>query len=747
MEILRSLNEKSLLLNLSFFDSQKDLLFYSNHYLFYMNEKFGIKVDLANEIKDIIANIDLNKNYDSEKIKTLQTIKQHLVADKIIRMNDFTKYQGSQLYSINHYPIPNLFSDQKIININIDKLESNDISLYKVDNPNVAALCAYERTVALLESGIGIDQIVILNSDREDDYFLKKVFSDAKLPISINKPEKLNKYPKVIKLLNILNTKGYLASKSYLESLVDKSPKKNYLDACIKLYNAYLDYDCIKQPEILSHTINNKSVTPSGYKNCINCNALNSFIYDEETYYILMNYSSNSLPIISKTSHYLSEAELESIDYTSEYILNQYYHQYTKNTLQSMKHLDLIFTRYTIEENRVSDLIEDRKIKTIEYEYKIKAATYLNNLNPLAYAKTAYDLNKYFIRDTNYDILHHNYKDQIKPYHHSFSGIDKPDLDELLRKHHTITGYKLDAFFECRFKFLLQNLLQIDAFSTNVNIYLGNMIHKALEEFTKNSSCDIEKLVDQFPGFPEEIDYKEQLYKAGVKKDLKALLPLVSKLHESTMFSDIRPEVTFELPFKKDPSFKITGIIDKVLIHKLPDKTEYFAIIDYKLGNKDFKLADFEKHMSMQLPMYMYAYINREGKDINPVGFFYQKTSLGRYKQENDAIKKNFKLKGLGLNNQTLLETLCPAMDDFQTIRLTSTGKLTGKSRLITASEFTSIYQTIETRICEMIKHLKAGEFIINPLPAYGNEKDSKSCKYCNYSNICYNKNNKGGLQ
>ena len=145
--------------------------------------------------------------------------------------------------------------------------------------------------------------------------------------------------------------------------------------------------------------------------------------------------------------------------------------------------------------------------------------------------------------------------------------------------------------------------------------------------------------------------------------------------------------------------------------------------------------------------MYLYAYKNLNEDTLKPVGFFYQTTSLGRYNYEQNAILKNFRMKGVALDNKDILTFFNSELENIDGIKLTSKGKLSSRSRLITENGFQEIYESIEKKIIDMISNLKLGEFKINPVPAYGSKKDSVSCEYCSFASICYNKNRKAEVK
>jgi ATP-dependent helicase/DNAse subunit B len=513
----------------------------------------------------------------------------------------------------------------------------------------------------------------------------------------------------------------------------------------LNIYNSYYKDDLEKDNGLLIYLINNCMTQNKSFTNCVNISEIDSFIYDEESYYLVMNYTSSSIPKKINNQGYLSKIELDEIDYPTDQEQNNYYLKHYESLLSTIKNLTLFFPQLSIEENRVSSLELSRNIIHKDYSYKINEITYLDSLNKLEYAKDRYDLSTYYIRSQNYNILNKYYHEDYQTYNHQYTGIRNNDLNKLLKKKNSLTGAKMESYNLCEFQFLLGYLLNLDQFESTMALYLGNLTHKVLEEFTINENIDWISIVDGFTGIPLEEQYKEKVYKEAIKFELNRLLPIIKDFHNMTFFNKLKPETKFKFPFPLDNNFDITGTIDKVMVYEADNQTQYIALIDYKLGNKDFKMDKFDTLQQLQLPVYLYAYKNISDKSVKPVGFYYQTTNIGRYNKEPNIIKKNFQLAGISLQDKSLLEKLTPGLEMIKGVRVKNDGDLTdmNNGRLVTEDTFKEIYDTVEEQFSKMIAKLKTGSFNINPVPAYGSQKDSVSCEYCKFAHICYNKNTK----
>ncbi len=749
LELLKSLNKNSVFHNLSFFNSLRILSNFKDNYFFYLKNNYNISIDLAIKIKKFFDYIDLDKSYNSEKLNQLKIIKKSLIKNNIMIPFDYKKYQNSEIKAYYNMPIPRLFKPKDIQVYFPNSSTNTDIILYKTSNIKMSCLAVYQEIIKLLEKGIDINKINILNTTDEDDYHLNKLFKDANIPLNIDKKIPINQYPVVIDLIEVIKNDGYLASKEYLKNLNKNNHNQDLLNTIQNIYNKFLDKDLENYPELLISQINASSAKPRKYTNSLNIYEFTDYIYKPDHYYLVMNYNDTSFPRKISFTGYLDSDELKEIGYISENKYNDYLREYYTSNLKEINHLLLFFSDKTIKDNRLADLNLERKVIEIDYQYKMNDFTYLDSLNQLEFAKTKYDYINYYLKDYNYNQLFNTYDKSIKAYTHDFTGIYDQDKEKLIKINNSLTGAKVESYNKCKFQFLLKYLLKLEAFEPNMNLYLGNLTHKVLEEYVLNHNLDVNHFIDQYPDFPIEEIYKEKVFKKAMKKEILTLLEVIKEFHEMTLFKDIKPELKFEFPLKHDQNFVIRGTIDKAMSFSDDKGMNYVALIDYKLGgSNDFDREKFNKKLQFQLPVYLYAY-KKIGKSLaTPIGFYYQKTSLGRYTKGNNAVIKNYQLKGLSLEDKDLLESFNPSLELLRGVSVKNNGEFskTSSSRIASKKEFKVILDQVEKGFIDMVDSLKTGDFSIDPLNAYGLKQDSVSCEYCKFNNICYNKNKNLGV-
>ncbi|HOO44538.1 MAG TPA: PD-(D/E)XK nuclease family protein, partial [Bacillota bacterium] len=323
--------------------------------------------------------------------------------------------------------------------------------------------------------------------------------------------------------------------------------------------------------------------------------------------------------------------------------------------LESLEQLTLVFSKFSEHENRLPDLELHRDIIRIAYHYTVKEKSHLKTLDVLDYAKAEYDYQTYFLERDDHDLLYATYHSSVNRYHHQFSGINQEDLDHLIASHNTLTGAKIESYHLCKFQYLMKYLLKLGRNEPSIHTFLGSLTHKVFEEALKENHEPINDIIAFHLDFPEDEKYKEKVFRNALTEEIKKLLPIFLDFHEQTSFNFVETEISFSIPMD---GFQLTGTIDKAMILKTEEDKEYVVVVDYKISDKDFQISDFESGRYLQLPVYLYAFINQSHRKIIPAGLFYQPTGLGRYKKETNAILRHFKMKGIGLRSQSVMQKL-----------------------------------------------------------------------------------------
>ncbi len=203
-------------------------------------------------------------------------------------------------------------------------------------------------------------------------------------------------------------------------------------------------------------------------------------------------------------------------------------------------------------------------------------------------------------------------------------------------------------------------------------------------------------------------------------------------------------EPEFVLKASDGSNIFFDGTIDRIDAFVLDDIT-YIRVIDYKTGEKKFKISDLYYGLNMQLLLYLFALT-----DVNvplnsgkfhasiPSGALYMpaidvKPAINnRHPSEEEILSqplKNYKKTGAILDNPEIIE----AMDKNE--KPVFIQKSSANSKYFSEEEFEAIRKYSMNFVVETSAKIKSGEIAALPLV---NKKDTP-CMYCDYKSLCDN--------
>lgn len=207
---------------------------------------------------------------------------------------------------------------------------------------------------------------------------------------------------------------------------------------------------------------------------------------------------------------------------------------------------------------------------------------------------------------------------------------------------------------------------------------------------------------------------------------------------------DMFPPIRIELPTGDE--IHLVGRIDRVDAIK-KDEGTYIRIIDYKSGNKPFKLSDVYYGLQIQLITYLGAVLeNGEkvlGDRILPGGMLYFRIDdpmirLGGQVDEEEiekAIMKELRMKGLVLADVNLVKEMDRDIEGSSLIipARVNKGDVLGKSSAATMEQFDDLCRYSKRLLARMGQEMMEGNASINPYK----DKNTTACTYCPYSPVC----------
>lgn len=745
-DILLDLSKEKELKNIKFF-SLKELInnltfSYDEKAIYYLMKKYNYKYENAKVILDNLYYVQ-DKKYNNKKLYDLVKVKNEI--NNLLIYNDYFKdYIKNKKIIIYGYDYINKYDLNllKDLDYEIVKKEVKDYKhdIYEFDNIFEEVLFVGNKIKELIDNGISIDKIKIVNFKNEYSFILKEAFNMLNLNINTNK-ESIYSSKIVKKYLGLFEEDK---SPEELINLFDMDNEDN-LYVYNKIINTlnklvFINEKVLKR-DILINEFKAIKYNNTKYKNEIEIKSLNSIKDDE--YAFLIGFNEGSIPLVIKDEDFLSDKEKNLLDIDDSKVITNLEKENTINNIKSIKNLVITYKLKTpFEEYYPSNIIEDLNYKAIK-----NTDISLNNSNSINKLLLGKDLDtfvKYGEKTNRLETLFSNYEDiKYMSYDNKFKGIDKEKMYKYINNNLTLSYSSLENYYKCKFRYYLNSILKLDKYEETFAIFIGNLFHDVLSKCFEDN-FDFDKEYDSYVS-KYDSNNKDKFFFNKLKKDLLFIIDTIKKQYSYSKFEDAKYENRFSINKDKTIKVKFIGFIDKLLIHKYKDKV-LLAIIDYKTGPQDIKLTNCYYGLNMQLPIYLYL-----SKNGNPnaevVGFYLQKILTGvpklDPKKDIKSIKEdNLKLLGYSIYDEELINEFDSSYEKSEVIKSlekTSNG-FRSYSKLLTKEQMDNLYKLVDKKIDEARDDILEANFEIDPKRI---GFDNVSCLYCKYKDICYmNENN-----
>lgn len=375
-------------------------------------------------------------------------------------------------------------------------------------------------------------------------------------------------------------------------------------------------------------------------------------------------------------------------------------------------------------------------------------------------------LRSYFESDEYYGPFVEKIEKAVKKQ--PFAIADKTVSEKLFTKNMSVSASQIETYNKCAFRYFCQYGLRarerrkaaIDdmQFGTIVHYYLEHFLKvhnkKVLNELSdKDISCSIDAIMlsyadENLGGLSD----KSESFLALFERLKINLFELTKQIIRQLSYSDFIP-TDFELhiggeipPYKleldSDSSVSVNGYIDRVDVFKKNDDECYVRVVDYKTGNKSFKLYEILYGINLQMLIYLRA-VEQNGKDyyksgIIPAGILYMPSSASdidgdKYKEEKDIRDQkdlSLRMNGLVLGNEEVLEHMDRAGKFIKYSKKIIDGKYSDS--VASGEQFADIFAHIDRIIRQMGTSLLSGK--VKAEPAKG---AVDGCMYCPYDSVC----------
>ena len=736
-EIIKKINQKHL--NIKTMTLQEFIKKYTFNYnektIYSLMKKENIKYDIAKNYIDNIYYVE-SKDYNNIKLNKLVEIKKYLEENNLLTYDNlfknFIKNKKIYIYynSINKYETKIINEIKKITNVEIIEQNYNNYTpkIHEFNNITEEITFVANEICKLLEQGIDINKIKLVNVKEDYTNEIKKIFKFFNIPININKK-------------NIYGTKIIQEFINNIESNIEKTLhyiQENYnlknetnnkiYNKLINILNEYTWCDnYLDVKELIINKLKNTSIEEK-LDNAIEITNLEN-ITDEYTF--ILSFNQGIIPKIYKDEDYIDDETKTKIDLDTSIEKNILEKEKTIKLIKNIKNCVITYKLKTpFSSFYPSSIIEEFKTEVIK-EHKNNNITYSEINDKINLTKKLDNLIKYNIKDELLETLYSNYEIPYNTYNNKFTKINKEDLKEYINNKLLLSYSSMDNYYHCAFKYYINNILKLNPYEETFYTKIGTLFHDVLEKSLKNND-DYKKYWDEHVN-NLELTNKEKFFINNLESTCKFTVETIKKQLEYISLD--KTEYEKKIYINKDNTTKITfmGIIDKLMYKEELDKT-LVAVIDYKTGNTSIDLNKTIYGLSMQLPIYLYLAQNSGLKNVKIAGFYLQNI----INKEND--ENNLKLNGYSSSNKEILKQFDSSYENsnlIKSMRTKSDGDFYSYSKTLNEIEINNLIKLVDKKIEEAAHNILEANFDINPKKING---INIGCEYCTFKDICFKK-------
>lgn len=758
-KVLNEINKIGYLVNvkiMSLKQLKKEVYFdYDENAILYLMHNYNYKYEVAKNYIDNMYYIEV-KNYNSLKLKQLLNLKKELEDNKLLIYNEFFKkyYQSKKIIVFGYDEID--YFDKKMLDKfdNVNIILKNDYSkirkVYEFNNLEDEVLFVANRIIDLIEKKISLNKIFLTNISSEYNNEIIKIFNMYKIPIDLINISSIASIPMVKRIINYLKECASFEDtiKMIKENfdLKDENIYSIYV-TILNLFNKYniLNYSFEDKISAIEYEINRLSIKPKINTNCIQLNNLVDNFFDDDEYVFLLGFNQGSIPFIYKDEDFISDNIKDEVFIEKSNELNELQKIKTINAINSIKNITITYKlHYLDSEYYPSNLVDD--IKFVKENIKIDyLKSYSKVLTCIKLAEMIDDLIKYDKKNSLLPIYFNTIDIPYMKYDNSFKSINKNNLIKYINNSLILSYTNLDSFYKCQFRYYLDNILKLNKYEETFNTIIGSLFHYVLSK-VYISDFDLDKIYD-FYLKDKTFTFKEQFFLDKLKKELKIVCDQLKEFYFASGLTNIFTEKSISIDKSTSISVVFKGIIDKIMYKEYDGKT-LISIIDYKTGFTDIDICNLPYGIGMQLVIYLYLISKSEiFEKYSFVGFYLQRILSGEVNIEEgksylDIKYNNLKLYGYSTDDILSLERFDPTYENSQYIKGMKYGKngFYHYSKVIDNNTMEKLIDIVDKKIDYARDSILEGNFDINP-KAFINDKEIIGCKYCNYKDICFRKN------
>lgn len=351
--------------------------------------------------------------------------------------------------------------------------------------------------------------------------------------------------------------------------------------------------------------------------------------------------------------------------------------------------------------------------------------------------------------------------------------ISKENLDKMYRDVTYTSVSKLETYKKCPFMYYAKYLLYATERETTEikNVDTGNIMHSVVEKVSikvnEEFSSWQEVTDDWLSRVVEEITdeelavYKNNMDEAQprtlwalfrLKEAIKTSMFVVKKQLQNSEFVPMGYEIAFDENSEygeiniaiSGKTFKLKGKIDRADMYEAPDGKKFIRIIDYKSGNKNFKIDELFYGLNLQLAVYLDKLTTQEKAESAGMLYFRLFDPIfpadGNIDEEEakEKIEKMRKSTGIIADDVELATKMDKGLANgeftYLPVYIKKDGTFDSYSKVATFEQFALIREYVKKSVEGMCRELLKGKTAPSPVEI----SERTPCSYCAYKKVCH---------
>lgn len=733
------------------------------HASLFLNKESSI----TKEMLSYLPYINEQHRDKSDHINQLLNLKLFLTEHHLLTSNTYFQniYQDREIYVIG-YP-----NKDKIFYKFLNKYSYKDIPL-TYDNSEIRINAFYdesdeiihlaEQISSLIFKGIPTNQIMVYTNNQNYVPYIEIIFERFNLKPNFTFNTSLYAYDLTKTITNydqddisisdaIKHIYEAISKTYHSQSEKSKQIYKKFIEVLNTYFNligSFIDYK-----KLIISDIKDCLLPMNQYENGITIGNITNYDLNENIHIFILGMNANEIPNVSKNIDFLSDAEKEIIELetSSELIRKNKYDML--DFISRCHHLTISYKKISARKEVYPSAIIEEIERPLIYFNQMSDSTRYSMKQDVLTLKKRIDLYKtYQVYHPQIDDFYPLLSKHIpKPYDNQFSTIDQKLASKLLKNKHTLSYTKLNTYFECPFKFLLQHIIKIDdVYKESMSLHIGNFFHDVLKDYTllsfdKEVLClELKNRLNSYISNKQDVlTLSQQFYLNHSIEQLSEVVIWLKSLDQRSNFKVYETEKKVELSLNSTYIKKLVGKIDKIMTLDDAHKTLY--IVDYKTGKADRSLDYIHKGLYAQLMFYL-LFLYKTIDSPTFVAFFYQKIYASIQKAEQDMdylsiLKKQWSLNGYHISNPPLVTEIDPQYDTYKTLshyKLNLDDTPAKSSWIYEHQDLVKLITDFESFITNTIDNIEKGMYSVSPIELDDASLSKVACAYCDYKDICF---------